>query len=227
MAYGELEGTRELYALIPDNVPRPIGAGPLSSSPEKHFFLAEFCDMMDELPATPDFVAALAKVHQKKSPNGKFGFACTTFHGNLPMDNAWCDTWEEYFTRVMKESFRFEREVQGADEEMDKLAEQLITKVIPRLLRPMETNGRHVEPVLLHGDLWHGNVGTNNNTDDPVLYDPCVLYGHNECKLGCIWFESYTDLCTSRVSYVQSGKIPNQSSSYQSIPQARRYDSSR
>src|SRR5271154_4577929 len=154
MAFGELEGTRELYAIVPDNVPKPIGAGPLSSSPEKHFFLAEFRDMMDELPATPDFVAALAKIHQKKSPNGKFGFHCTTFHGNIPMNNGWCDTWEEYFTRAMKESLRLEREIQGADEEMGRLAEDLVAKVIPRLLRPMETNGRCVEPVLLHGDLW-------------------------------------------------------------------------
>jgi fructosamine-3-kinase len=34
----------------------------------------------------------------------------------------------------------------------------LLKKVIPRLLDPLETDGRSIKPVLLHGDLWLGNV---------------------------------------------------------------------
>jgi protein-ribulosamine 3-kinase len=46
----------------------------------------------------------------------------------------------------------------------------------------METNGRKIEPTLCHGDAWQGNWGVDNNTDEPVIYDPCAVYAHNECE---------------------------------------------
>ena len=54
-------------------------------------------------------------------------------------------------------------------------------KVIPRLLRPMETGTRRLKPTLVHGCLWHGNVGVDVKTDEPMLYDCCAFYGHHEC----------------------------------------------
>lgn len=75
------------------------------------------------------------------------------------------------------------RDVQGLDEEMDVLLTAMFDKVILRLLRPMETAGRKIKPVLCHGDLWHGNVRMDKATGQPILYDATAFYGHSECKL--------------------------------------------
>ena len=59
----------------------------------------------------------------------------------------------------------------------------MVEKVIPRLLRPMETNGRSIKPALVHGDLWCGNAAIDVQADAPLIYDPSSFYAHNECNL--------------------------------------------
>lgn len=39
----------------------------------------------------------------------------------------------------------------------------------------------HPTPSLLHGDLWHGNVGFCEQ--NPVIYDPACYYGDHEADL--------------------------------------------
>jgi protein-ribulosamine 3-kinase len=39
------------------------------------------------------------------------------------------------------------------------------------------------KPLLLHGDLWGGNLMCNENSE-PVLIDPAVYFGHPSCDLG-------------------------------------------
>ncbi|KAI1111483.1 Fructosamine kinase-domain-containing protein [Nemania sp. NC0429] len=181
MALSEYEGSKALYKALPDNIPRPIATGALAKDPEKHFYLAEFREMADEMPGTSEFVSVVAKLHQNtESPNGKFGFHMTSYGGDYPVDTSWCDTWEEFFTRMMVNTMERERLVQGPNEELDKLSPLILKHIIPRLLRPMESDGRKLKPVLIHGDLWHGNVAVDNETNEPVLYDPCAFYGHSE-----------------------------------------------
>jgi hypothetical protein len=43
--------------------------------------------------------------------------------------------------------------------ETEELVRELCEKVIPRLLEPMERDGREVKPVFCHGDFKMGNVG--------------------------------------------------------------------
>lgn len=59
------------------------------------------------------------------------------------------------------------------------LGDEIVLTVIPFLLGPP----LQVEPVLLHGDLWSGNVGVDSNTNEPVIYDPASFFGHNEAEL--------------------------------------------
>lgn len=183
IARGEFESTQRLAAALPDNVPKAVAYGVCAGDPNRAFFLAEFRDMTDELPSVSEVAAIVAKIHQQPSPTGKFGFHVTTFSGKHASDNTWCDTWEEFFTRATKDTMEGELAIHGPDEELQDLSEKILTKVIPRLIRPMETEGRRIEPVLLHGDLWHGNVSVDHATEEPVLYDPCCFYGHNECEV--------------------------------------------
>jgi protein-ribulosamine 3-kinase len=116
-----------------------------------HFFLSNFHEMDLGLPDVTKFTAQLAMMHRKsKSPTGKFGFHVTTYNGNLPQVNQWTDTWEELFTINFRHFLEMEQQMQGpATEELTGLSNAMLERVIPRLLRPLETEGRHIEPSLV------------------------------------------------------------------------------
>lgn len=80
----------------------------------------------------------------------RFVVHVVTYNGNLPQLNKWTDTWEEYFTSNFKHFLEMEHRSQGpATEEFAELSKAMVEKVIPRLLRPLETEGRHIEPSLI------------------------------------------------------------------------------
>lgn len=82
--------------------------------------------------------------------------------------------------------FNEEERSHGGDntqEELELLKKGLLEKVIPRLLRPLETNGRSVTPCLRHTDLWLGNIMMDANTDKLVIFDSCAVWGHNEADI--------------------------------------------
>jgi protein-ribulosamine 3-kinase len=158
MLQGEFESMKVIYAVTPDFCPKPIAWGTFKSNPDLHFFVCDFHDMDDELPEIKQFSSNLAKLHRNSvSPTGKFGFHVTTYNGNIPQDVRWTDTWEECFVNGTKKDFEMEKEARGPCEELEALMVPLFEKVIPRLLRPLETGGRTRKPSFVHGDLWYGN----------------------------------------------------------------------
>ena len=129
------------------------------------------------------FTAKVAELHTKGvSPNGKYGFSVPTFMGQMPQYTAWTDSWEDFFSMSMQQLMAIIEESQGPDVELKTLLGQTISKVIPRLLRPLETGGRQIKPCLVHGDLYSGNASVNAATGGPILYDAACLYAHNECE---------------------------------------------
>ena len=79
----------------------------------------------------------------------------------------------------------FENEVAThgrGDEEFEELKKRVMDKVIPRLLRQLETGGRSITPCLVHGDLWDGNASVNVDTGKSTIFDGTPLYAHNECE---------------------------------------------
>lgn len=185
MSLAEFTSISEIHSVLPDFAPTPISWGTYSSNPDCHFYLASFHEMAEELPDVNAFAWKVAELHLKsQSPNGRFGFPVTTFSGNAPQDNKWADTWEAFFTQAFLHMLNLEEESQGESKEMKSLGEALVAKVIPRLLRPMEANGRSVKPCLIHGDLWYGNACTDLKTNSPIIFDACSFYAHNEYELG-------------------------------------------
>jgi protein-ribulosamine 3-kinase len=185
MIRGEFEGITALYEVARDFVPRPVGWGTYISDSNTHFYLGDFIDMIEELPDIQKFCARLAKLHKDSIPfskNGKFGFHTVTYEGSMHQDVTWCDTWEELFIRAIKTFADQERHVHGPSKDLDHLLPALYEKVCPRLLRVLETGGRMIKPVLVHGNLWYGNIATNAETGEPVIFDPAVFWAHNECK---------------------------------------------
>ena len=158
MMEGEYESMKVLHAVTPRFAPKPIAWGAFKSNPDQHFFVSDFHEMDDELPELKKFCASLAQMHRESaSPNGKFGFHVTTYNGNIPQDVRWANTWDECFVNGTKQDFALEKEARGPSEELEALQAPLFEKVIPRLLRPLETGGRTLKPSFVHGDLWYGN----------------------------------------------------------------------
>ena len=183
MLHGEFESMKAIYTLLPNFAPKPIAWGSYSTVPDTHFFLCDFREMIDEMPDPHRFTINLAALHQNsKSPTGKFGFHMTTYSGNLPQPNGWEASWEAYFTKNMRKALELELDAKGPDPEFDVLIPILFDKVIPRLLRPLESEGRSVKPALVHGDLWFADAGIDVDTGNSLIFDACSFYAHNECK---------------------------------------------
>ena len=202
---GEFTSMSALYQAMPGLVPQPIGWGSYANKDNTHFYMCAFREMTGEvsgeastvvgsdgeprrrsggeLQRISDFTGQIARLHKiALSPTGKFGFPVTTYGGRLPQDTAFCDTWEESFTRGTQRMFDLEEGQHGHDQELVQLRALIVEKAIPRLLRPLETVGRSVAACLVHGDLWDGNTGVDRNTRKPVIFDACSSYAHHECK---------------------------------------------
>ena len=183
MVSGEFVSMKTLHNTLPYLTPTPYAWGTYVADPNVHFFLCDFVEMNDDLPDVNALAAGLAELHTKGlSPNGKYGFHVPTLQGTIPQYTEWTDTWEEFFTKSIKLVMDNEERSQGSDPEVQHLCQETLSKVVPRLLRPLETGGRHIEPRLVHGDIWDGNVSTNSETDTPVIFDATCIYGHNESK---------------------------------------------
>ncbi|KAH7304038.1 Fructosamine kinase-domain-containing protein [Stachybotrys elegans] len=187
MYHCEFESLVVMYEAVPEYCPRPIGWGQYETDPNVWFLLTSFIEMYDD-DLDPEFLPkALAELHRKAlSPDGKHGSRLIISSGALPVKLAQSDSWEDFFFRYVRYMLRAEEIAAGPrTAEMEQLLDALFNRIIPRLLRPLETGGRTIIPVFLHTDLWAGNTGTNTE-GLPIIFDPCSMYGHNEFDLG-VW----------------------------------------
>ena len=188
MMLGTFESEHALHTFIPSNVPRPIAWGSYQSDPDMYFYLADFHEMIDEVPDPIQFVDVVVKLHREssgKSPNQKFGFHVPVHLANVPNRSGYKDTWEETYTEALRAMMQVEALSQGSDDdEFEDLKTKTLEKVVPRLLRPLESGGRKVTPCLIHTDLWPGNCMPDVDTEEIILFDSCVMWGHNEADLG-------------------------------------------
>ena len=184
MLSGEHESMKAIHSLTPEFVPKPIAWGKYDSIPDTYFILGEYRDMRPDMPDPDKYAARLSALHQNSAnPTGKFGFHVTTYAGNLPQYTDWEDSWETFFTKSMRQALDLEIKAKGYDPEFDVLIPTLFDTVILRLLRPLESDGRRVKPSLVHGDLWFANSGIDTDSDEPLIFDACCFYAHNECML--------------------------------------------
>ncbi|KAK6812960.1 hypothetical protein RU639_010812 [Aspergillus parasiticus] len=185
MVHGEYESMKAIHTLLPDFAPKPIAWGTYQDVPDMHYLLCDYREMTDDMPDPHKFAARLATLHESsKSPTGKFGFHMTTYSGNLPQMTEWEDSWETFFAKSLKKALDLEIQAKGPDPELDHLLPLLFDKVIPRLLRPLESDGRSIKPSLVHGDLWYANSGIDVETGDSLVFDACSFYAHNEYEFG-------------------------------------------
>jgi fructosamine-3-kinase len=134
------------------------------------------------------FTAELAEMHRKStSPTGKFGFHIKTMAGTLPQHtDGWSDSWEEIFVKMFGYFLDLDGKTNEPWPELEHLKHLTRARVIPRLLRPLQSHGRNIKPCLVHGDLWDGNCAADKETGKPFIFDGQAFYAHNEYELG-LW----------------------------------------
>lgn len=184
-----MEGTyyseRTFHSYLPENVPKPYAWGNFKSDPSTWFYLCDFHEMTEEVPEHQQFVSLVTKYHKESMGKKKqYGFDLPTHLACIPNDNTWQSSWEVWFSQAMRQMFRIEETAHGKEHELDLLKEAIFDKVIPRLLRPLETGGRSIEPCLIHSDLWPGNLKPDAHTGEILIFDSCAFWGHNEADLG-------------------------------------------
>ena len=115
----------------------------------------------------------LAALHQHSAPS--FGLDHDNYIGSLRQYNEPCDSWDDFFIHQRLEpQIRLARDNHPSIHSLVKKMDAFYKKVSGIL--PKEN------PALLHGDLWGGNVLTDEN-GKPCLIDPAVYFGHREAEL--------------------------------------------
>ncbi len=111
----------------------------------------------------------LAQMH-RQSQGQQFGWEENNYIGATPQINHWYADWADFFCTC-----RLEYQLRLAHQQGGRFAqaEKLLLQVRQIL------NSTTVEPVLVHGDLWSGNVAFTS-AGEPVIFDPAVYYGHRE-----------------------------------------------
>lgn len=159
MVRGCYESEKALHSFIPEYVPLPIDWGSYISRDDMHFYLAEYVEMDDVHPDAKAWATVASTLHRRsmgKSPETKIRISRRRFHDqcpNVPMSNSWSSSWEGFWTQRMRSLLEIEEARCGKDVSFTGLKSVLLERVIPRYLRPLESNGRLVQPCLLHGDL--------------------------------------------------------------------------
>jgi fructosamine-3-kinase len=144
------------------------------------------------MPPEPEtFVSKVAKLHSEgKSPTGKFGFPVSTVCGIFERTVTWESSWAKSFASQLNDVIKYDTETNGPWPELGVVCKQIIEVVIPRLLGALQSDGRTIEPALIHGDLWEQNIGIDMETGETVVFDAGSTYAHNEMEFGtwrCSW----------------------------------------
>lgn len=134
---------------------------------------------------------AVARMHMSPptaeagNPNGAFGFPVDNTIGGTPQLNEWTKGGgtEEWVAFFRDKRIGYQLDLAG-----DSYCSNLWNdKIAPRLGAIFE--GIDVQPSILHGDLWSGNIGSADGM--PTIYDPAVYWGHHEAEWGMSWCASF------------------------------------
>ncbi|KAF1998177.1 hypothetical protein P154DRAFT_439778, partial [Amniculicola lignicola CBS 123094] len=183
---GEYESLKAIDSVCPGFVPKPYGWGKCKENGEDAYFLLEEFRELKTKPADPATLGKqLAELHQKsQSPTGKFGFHIKTSHGRVIQQvDQWDACWASLFGRHLSHFMDVAKPVFDWPE-FDRLCDLTLERVVPRLLLPLQENGRVLKPSLIHGDCWDGNTANDAKTGNAIIFDACSFYGHNEYDTG-------------------------------------------
>jgi len=187
MSEGQFESDKAIHAVSPSFCPKPHAWDQYrAAGPPTYFLLADFREIGQQPPEPTRFTSHLAEFHQKSvSPTGKFGFHTTTCHGKAAqLTVCWEDSWEALYRKQLAHVFEMDKRKHAHWPEFEFRKQLVLDKCIPRLLGPLQSDGRSIKPCLVHGNIWDQNTATDMKTEEPFVFDGSAFYEHNEYELG-------------------------------------------
>ncbi|XP_058224193.1 protein-ribulosamine 3-kinase, chloroplastic isoform X2 [Rhododendron vialii] len=178
MFEGEALGLSAMYETSSIRVPRPFKVGALPTGGS--FIIMEFIEFGASRSNQSTLGRKLAEMHKAGKSEKGFGFDVDNTIGSTPQINTWASDWIEFYAeRRLGYQLKLAR---------DQYGDSIIYAKGQRLVKNMGPLFENVviEPCLLHGDLWSGNVSSDKN-GEPVILDPACYYGHNEAEFGMSW----------------------------------------
>ena len=116
----------------------------------------------------------LAQQHQVTQEN--YGWDCSNFIGLTHQSNHLSHDWVDFFRNQRLFPMLMNAKENG-------ISNELYSKVEHLLERLEDYCNPQTQAVLLHGDLWSGNLGYNSKRNQAVFYDPAPYFGDREVDL--------------------------------------------
>ncbi|XP_002988877.2 protein-ribulosamine 3-kinase, chloroplastic [Selaginella moellendorffii] len=184
MFEAEAAGLDAMYRTNTVRVPKPLKAGSLPRGGS--FIIMEYIEFGGStLHGQRELGRMLGKMHKAGISDRGFGFEMDNTIGSTPQPNPWTPDWITFF-RDHRIGHQLELLLTNySDQQIYEKGKKLLEK-IPYLLRDL----KDVQPCLLHGDLWSGNMAYDKD-GKPVILDPACYYGHNEAEFGMSWCASF------------------------------------
>ncbi|WP_016950747.1 fructosamine kinase family protein [Anabaena sp. PCC 7108] len=170
MFEAEMLGLQQIHNTNTILVPQPLCWGTANNF---SYIVLEWLEMVDsDSKSWQEMGRKLAAMHKVTSQNG-FGWDMNNTIGSTPQINTWTDDWAEFYTQYrLGYQFQLAKQRGGSFP----LQDQLLA-TIPELLAD-----HHLQPSLVHGDLWGGNAGCTVD-GEPVIFDPATYYGDREVDI--------------------------------------------
>ncbi|KAE7999784.1 hypothetical protein FH972_004182 [Carpinus fangiana] len=178
MFEAEALGLGAMYETRAIRVPKPFKVGPLPTGGS--YIIMEFIQFGNSRGSQSILGRKLAEMHKAGKSEKGFGFDVNNTIGSTPQINTWSLDWIQFYGE-----HRLGYQLKLA---LDQYGDSTIYEKGQRLVKSMGPLFENVaiEPCLLHGDLWSGNISSDNN-GEPVILDPACYYGHNEAEFGMSW----------------------------------------
>lgn len=84
---------------------------------------------------------------------------------------------------MLQHALETDKDKQEPWPEYEFCAKLVLDKCVPRLLEPLQANGRSIKPCLVHGNLWDLTASTDLATGEPFIFNANALYAHNEYEV--------------------------------------------
>ncbi|KAM4094548.1 hypothetical protein ACB094_06G203700 [Castanea mollissima] len=178
MFEGEALGLGAMYETGSIRVPKPFKVGPLPTGGS--YIIMEFIEFGPSRGNQSVLGRKLAEMHKAGKSEKGFGFDVNNTIGSTPQMNTWSSDWSQFYGE--------HRLVYQLKLALDQYGDSTIYEKGQRLVKSMGPlfDNVVIEPCLLHGDLWSGNISSDKN-GEPVILDPACYYGHNEAEFGMSW----------------------------------------
>lgn len=153
------------------------------------FLIMEYIENDKDKPSSTnlDFLESIIKIHSIS--NKQFGFDFNTQVGAIKQINSYKNNWVDFYSNYRLGDML---EIANKKKNLGKTINNKILSILNNMKNLIPSNPT---PLLLHGDLWEGNILFKKNKFIGFI-DPGSFFGHNEMEVAYLrWFNpSFVDI---------------------------------